>query len=120
MSDRISIQGITATGYHGVFPAERREGQPFSCDVTLYFDLAPAGATDELLLTVDYGAVAKVVEAEIKGEPVDLIERLATIIAEKILSDFLLVDMVVVTIHKPLAPVGVSVSDISVTIERVR
>ena len=120
MSDHISISGITATGFHGVFPEERREGQPFSCDVTLSFDLAPAGATDELLLTVDYGAVAKVVEAEIKGEPVDLIERLATIIAEKILKQFLLVDMVAVTIHKPLAPVGVKVSDISVTIERVR
>ena len=71
-------------------------------------------------MTVDYGAVAKLVEAELTGEPVDLIERLATIIAEKILDSFLLVDSVEVTIHKPLAPIGVKVSDIAVTIERVR
>ena len=120
MSDAIKISGISAIGYHGVFPEERREGQPFSCDVSLYFDLSPAGATDNLTMTVDYGAVAKLVEAELTGEPVDLIERLATIIAEKILDSFLLVDSVEVTIHKPLAPIGVKVSDIAVTIERVR
>jgi dihydroneopterin aldolase len=120
MSDAIKILGISATGYHGVFPEERREGQPFICDITLYFDLSPAGATDNLSMTVDYGAVAKVVEAEITGDAVDLIERLATIIADKILDTFLLVDSVEVTIHKPLAPVGVTVSDIAVTIERVR
>lgn len=120
MSEAIKIVGISATGYHGVFPEERREGQPFICDVSLYFDLSPAGATDDLSMTVDYSAVAKLVEAEIIGEPVDLIERLATLIAEKILSSFVLVDCVEVTIHKPLAPVGVKVSDIAVTIERVR
>ena len=112
--------GISATGYHGVFPEERREGQPFICDVALYFDLSPAGATDNLSMTVDYSAVAKLVEAEIVGEPVDLIERLATVIADRILETFLLVDSVEVTIHKPQAPVGVKVSDVAVTIERVR
>lgn len=120
MNDHIKISGITAEGFHGVFPEERRTGQTFSVDVVLYFNLAPAGATDELMLTVDYGAVSQLVVEHIQGEPVNLIERVATLIADDILAKFELVDLVEVTVHKPFAPVGVSVTDISVSIERTR
>src|SRR5699024_9657239 len=40
--DRITLTGIEATGYHGVFEHERREGQPFIADVELGLDLRPA------------------------------------------------------------------------------
>ena len=32
--DRISLTGITAFGYHGVFDSERRQGQKFVVDVS--------------------------------------------------------------------------------------
>ena len=66
MSDQISLTGISATGFHGVFPEERRNGQSFIVDVILKFDLAPAGESDELTKTVNYATVAEaVVEAPV-------------------------------------------------------
>jgi dihydroneopterin aldolase len=120
MSDQISLTGISAPGFHGVFPEERRNGQSFIVDVILKFDLAPAGESDDLTKTVNYATVAEAVVEEIIGEPVSLIETLATQISNRLLNEFPLISSVVVTVHKPSAPVGVKFTDIAVTIERHR
>ncbi|CAB4763675.1 unannotated protein [freshwater metagenome] len=120
MSDYISLTGISAVGFHGVFPDERRDGQPFSVDLKLFLDLDPAGRSDDLNLTVNYASVAASVVEEISGQPLDLIEALANRISRRILGDFPLVNQLEVTVHKPNAPVGVKFSDISVTIVRDR
>lgn len=120
MSDQIIIAGISAIGFHGVFPEERRDGQIFIVDVVLKFDLVPAGKSDDLTKTVNYATVAEVVVSEITGESVLLIETLATQISNRLLTDFQLVESVVVTVHKPSAPVAVKFTDIAVTIERHR
>lgn len=120
MNDHISLVGIEAKGFHGVYPNERRDGQIFIVDAILQINLDPAANTDELLLTVNYADVAKDIATEIEGEPVDLIETLALRIIEKILQKYELVDSVAVTVHKPLADVGVKIKDIAVTLERYR
>ncbi len=120
MSDQISITGISAIGFHGVFPEERKNGQNFVVDLKLIFDLAPAGESDDLTKTINYASVAEITVEEIIGEPVALIETLATRISERLLKDFPLLDSVIVTVHKPQAPVLVKFLDISVSIERRR
>jgi hypothetical protein len=120
VSDNIALTGISATGYHGVFPDERRDGQVFIVDLKLFLDLALAGKSDDLKLTVNYASVAEAAVAEITGEPLDLIEALAERISERVLEEFSLVNQVEVTVHKPNAPVGVKFTDISVTIVRSR
>ncbi|MEI7550538.1 MAG: dihydroneopterin aldolase [Actinomycetes bacterium] len=117
MTDSISITGIRGFGYHGVLPAERANGQEFIVDATLHLALAPAGTSDDLTKSVHYGEVANDVHAEIIGAPVNLIEALAERIASKILTRKL-VQSVVVTVHKPTAPIEVPFSDVSVTITR--
>lgn len=117
MTDSISIIGIKGFGYHGVLPAERADGQEFIVDVTLQFSLAPAGLSDDLTKSAHYGEVANDVHAEIVGDPVNLIEALAERIASKILTRKL-VQTVVVTVHKPTAPIEVPFADVSVTITR--
>ncbi|GAA4890961.1 dihydroneopterin aldolase [Tessaracoccus lubricantis] len=115
--DRITLSGLTATGFHGVFPQERREGQPFVVDVTLELDLDTV--SDELANTVNYADVAADVEAVITGEPRDLIETVAGEIADRCLGHGR-VDRVTVTVHKPRAPLTQTFSDVSVTISRSR
>ena len=44
--DVIKILGLTATGRHGVYPSERRDGQPFRVDVIMHVDTRGA-ATDD-------------------------------------------------------------------------
>ena len=38
--DRITLTGIAAKGYHGVLDFEKRDGQPFVVDATLYSDFS--------------------------------------------------------------------------------
>ena len=113
--DAISITGLTATGFHGVFPEERLNGQRFVVDVEL--GLHVETHSDELSDTVDYAGIADLIRAEIEGEPCRLIETLAGRIADRCLSNSL-VQQVRVTVHKPQAPVPHELSDLSVTITR--
>lgn len=118
-ADRIRISGISATGYHGVFEHERRDGQTFVADVVLHVDTRPAAAEDRLELTVDYGAVASDVAAVLAGEPVDLIETVAERVAAVVL-ETPAVRAVDVVLHKPQAPIPVPFTDVTVEIHRSR
>ncbi|HAY42838.1 MAG TPA: hypothetical protein DCY59_04495 [Micrococcaceae bacterium] len=116
--DRISIDGICATGYHGVFDFEKREGQEFRIDVVLHVDITRAALSDNVADTVDYGAVSQLVVEQIKAGPWDLIEKLGLQIAEAMLGSWPTVATVDVVVHKPQAPIPVPFSDVSVALTR--
>ncbi|MFL0564872.1 dihydroneopterin aldolase [Microbacterium sp. 179-I 1D1 NHS] len=120
MTDEIAITGIRATGYHGVYEHERRDGQEFVADLVLSLSLARAAATDDVADTVHYGEVSERVAAILAGDPVDLIETVAERIATAVLSGWSLVDAVAVTVHKPSAPIPVPFGDVAVTVRRSR
>jgi len=117
--DEITVTGVRAFGYHGVFEDERREGQEFVVDVTLYLSTAEAAETDDVADTVHYGEVAERIVELVAGEPLNLIEGVAARIADDLLSNDL-VRLVAVTVHKPQAPITVPFSDVSVTVRRGR
>src|SRR5690242_11068768 len=87
MTDRIELRGLTVRGRHGVFEHERRAGQEFVVDVTVWLDLAHAAATDDLAHTMDYGELAKRVERVVGGPPRNLIETVAGEIADGVMTD---------------------------------
>lgn len=115
--DRIDLTGVSVRGRHGVFEHERRDGQTFVVDVALGLDLSRAAADDDLAGTVDYGAVAQAVHDIVAGEPMDLIESLAQDVVDWCLA-LAPVRWASVTVHKPEAPIAVTFTDVSVTIER--
>lgn len=117
--DRIVVTGIRARGHHGVLASEREAGQEFVVDVDLELDVRPAAATDDLELTVDYGALAERVAAAVERDPVDLIETLAERLAGVVLASPAVL-RTRVTVHKPSAPIPVPFEDVAVTIERER
>ena len=118
MADLIRITGIKGFGYHGVFEAERTNGQDFYVDVELEVDLFRASVSDDVKDTINYAEVTDLVLEEITTNPVSLIEKLAGRIAEKIIVTFAQAGRVTVTVHKPHAPVKAEIKDISVTISR--
>lgn len=118
--DVIRLMGISAVGYHGVFEAEKREGQPFAVDVVMHVDVAEAAAADDLTKTVNYAEVADLVAGFIMGESFDLIETLADRIARTLLESQPLTDTVEVTVHKPQAPLPHEFLDVQVTVVRDR
>lgn len=119
MTDTIRVRGIRAMGRHGVLPHEERHPQPFVVDLDVSADLTPAAATDHLDLTIDYGVLVAQVRDIVEGEPVALVERLADVIAARILANPL-VEAVRVTVHKPSAPVPVLIDDVAVEVCRAR
>ena len=119
LADMIRITGIEVFAYHGVLPEEQKEGQRFLVDVELEVDLSPAGASDDLAETVDYGLLAQRIHVVVASERWDLIERVASRVAETVLEDAR-VRAVVATVHKPAAPIAVGFSDVSVTVRRIR
>jgi len=117
--DEIRLTGLRATAHHGVFEHERREGQLFVVDLIVRLPLAPAAAGDDLAATVHYGELAEAVVAAVESDPVDLIETVAERVAAVALG-FPAAHEVVVTVHKPNAPITVPFDDVSVTITRRR
>jgi len=119
MTDLITLRGLRARGFHGVFDFERQQGQDFVVDVQLELDLRPAARTDDVADTVHYGELAGQLVDVITGPPVHLIETLAERLAETCLADER-VHAATVTVHKPQAPIPHEFGDVAVTIRRSR
>ena len=119
MADRmtITIAGIELRGRCGVTAEERAVGQTLVIGVRLV-PLAVGGAvSDELADTIDYGAVVDLVRGAVEGHEYHLIERLATVISDRLWAAFSLVETAV-TVHKPAQPVSVAVTEARVEVVR--
>jgi 7,8-dihydroneopterin aldolase/epimerase/oxygenase len=99
--DRILLSDMVFHGHHGTLPAEHELGQPFVVSVELRLDLRPAGTSDDLTKTVDYGEVHRAARDIVEGEPVQLTETLAERIAASVLDDHPSVEAVKVKVAKP-------------------
>lgn len=116
----ISLTGLRVFGHHGVLEHERTVGQTFVVDLSLEADLGAAAATDDVDDTVNYAAVAEVVETIVAGSPVNLLETLAVAIADTLLTEFPKVASTEVTVNKPRAPIPVDFANVAVTVQRAR
>src|SRR3546814_5552000 len=66
--DLIELRGLRLSGIVGVLPHEQAQPQPLELDIDVMLDLAPAGASDGLDDTVDYGELCSVAEAVVRSE----------------------------------------------------
>ena len=119
MADRIELRGLTVRGNHGVFGHERRDGQDFVVDITVWIDLTAAAATDQLSDTYDYGVLAQRAADIVGGTARNLIETVAAEIAEDVMLDER-VHAVEVVLHKPQAPIPLTFADVAVVARRSR
>jgi 7,8-dihydroneopterin aldolase/epimerase/oxygenase len=119
MTGRIELRGLTVRGHHGVFEHERRDGQDFKVDITVWIDLDRAAASDDLADTLDYGALARRAADVVAGPPRNLIETVAGEIADGVMTDER-VDAAEVVVHKPSAPIPLTFEDVAVVARRSR
>jgi dihydroneopterin aldolase len=117
--DRSTLTGLRVFGRHGVYEHEKRDGQEFVVDLTVWLDLSAAASSDDLDDTVNYGELAQVAADIVAGPPFDLIESVAGRIADEIMRDERL-SAVEVTVHKPSAPIPLTFADVAVTVRRQR
>ncbi|AWH93702.1 dihydroneopterin aldolase [Dietzia lutea] len=120
MADRIELRGLRVRGTHGVFDHEKRDGQDFLVDLVLWTDFTAAAASDDLADTVDYGALALFARDVVAGPSCDLIETVASRIADGIMEMAPDAHAVEVTLHKPQAPIPAEFADVAVVARRSR
>jgi 7,8-dihydroneopterin aldolase/epimerase/oxygenase len=119
MADRIELRGLTVRGHHGVFEHERRDGQDFVVDITVWIDLTTAAAGDDLADTLDYGVLAQRAADIVSGPARKLIETVAGAIADDVMADDR-AHAVEVVVHKPSAPIPLQFADVAVVARRSR
>lgn len=120
MGDRVELRGLRASGICGALPEEQERAQPLEVDLDVVADLSPAGRSDRLADTVDYGDLCRLVEAVLTTERFVLLERLAARLAEVVLDHDSRVDAVTVAVRKLRPPVAQQLATSGVRIERAR
>ena len=100
----VEVRDLRVFGRHGVHEEERERGQDFLFDVEL--DVGERGASDRLDDAVDYVAVARAVQEVSDALQYNLLEALATAIADELERRFS-PERVLVRVRKPeIRPAG--------------
>jgi 7,8-dihydroneopterin aldolase/epimerase/oxygenase len=120
MTDTIFITGIVIHARHGVLEHESEVGQRFVIDLELSVDLSESSRTDKLADTVSYSNVVATATEAFRDTNYKLLERAAGAVADAVLSTFLRVSAVKVTVHKPHAPIAAIFEDVGVVLIRTR
>jgi len=82
----VELHGLEVFGYHGAYEEEQRDGQLFLFDVQL--DVGDRGADDELDGAIDYTRVAARIRELSDARRFDLLEALASSIADALYEQF--------------------------------
>jgi 7,8-dihydroneopterin aldolase/epimerase/oxygenase len=99
----VEIRGLRLFGRHGVHEHEKRDGQDFVFDVELV--VGDRGSSDRLEDAVDYRAVALAVQEVSDARSYNLLEALATDVADELLRRFG-AERAVVRVEKPAVKPG--------------
>ena len=117
--DRIELRDLELLVYCGVLDEEQARRQPFTFDIDIYLDMVAAAANDDLAGTVDYGAAIQRISNALASERFLLLERMATRVADLVLSDPN-AESVTVVARKVRPPVPSIVASTGVRIHRGR
>lgn len=113
----IRLKQMKFYAYHGVLEQEKVVGGEYLVDLTLDI-VAPTKALlkDDLTGTINYAEVYSIVKTEM-ATPVDLLERLAYKIAEKLLHTFVQIETLKIEVCKVNPPMGADTKGASVVLE---
>jgi 7,8-dihydroneopterin aldolase/epimerase/oxygenase len=115
--DCIHLRGIRGYGYTGALPEEKVLGQWFEVELKLWLDLSQPGKSDRLADTLDYRTVVASVQHLLTSSRFDLLERLATAIADAALAASS-VQQVEVQLTKLAPPIPDFAGQITIQIQR--
>ena len=112
----VEVRGLEVFGNHGVYEEERARGQTFLYD--LWLGVSEAARSDRLEDTVDYDAVATVVQDVSAGRRFNLLEALASAVADALVRRFDLESVRVRVRKRDVAPGGLPASWTGATVAR--
>ena len=118
--DSITLKNMVFYGHTGCFEEEKRNGQKFVVTIEVYLDRIIGCDTDKLEDTANYAVLCEKAKAIVEGDRGNLIEHLAQLIADMVLSEVPDASSCAVTVSKPDAPVDAVFETMEVRIERTR
>lgn len=101
---RLILSGLTAFGYHGNNPAERKLGQTFTADLEVTIDTGKAAASDHIEDTISYPLLEKTARQVLEGKPANLLETVAERIATAVLKHRAVIQVTVRVSKRPPLP----------------
>jgi len=116
---KLSVMGLEFHGKHGVSSEERVVGCRYRADVHLWLDSEAVG-TDRIDDTVDYVAVARLVQETSTQNKCLTVERLATLCADAVMDRYPTVESVRVEMSKLLPPTELVMQAFSVAVVKDR
>ncbi|MFA7228205.1 MAG: dihydroneopterin aldolase [Melioribacteraceae bacterium] len=106
MINIIRIKNASFYAYHGALKEEQFMGGKFEADVDIFTDFSEAALKDDLKLTINYHDVYKFINQLVHEKKYDLIETLATMIADELLKKYSEIHKIAVRVRKHSVPVG--------------
>ncbi|WP_170827320.1 dihydroneopterin aldolase [Arcticibacter eurypsychrophilus] len=114
----ISLEGVRFFSFHGFYPEEQILGTPFLVDVLTEMN-SKDDDSDDLNLTVNYGRLFEIAEAEMKV-PRRLLEKVASSIINRIKMEFPELNKISVSIKKLALPVKGEMQNARVMLTYIR
>jgi len=119
MRGKVALEGLEFHAFHGVYPHERESGNWFEVDISVETDFSMAAANDELLGTVNYETLFKIVKDEME-QPSKLLETVAEKIASDVLQNLPTALSVELKISKLNPPIGGKCKKATISLARKR
>ncbi|MBL1281465.1 MAG: dihydroneopterin aldolase [Fluviicola sp.] len=116
MKHTVEVNGIKIYAFHGCLPEEGKIGGHYIVDVSMTTDFSKAAASDELIETIDYVTVNKIVEEEM-GIRSKLIEHVGQRIVNRIKKEIDNVHSLRVKVIKICPPINGDVNNVAIIIE---
>ena len=120
MTGRIQMKNMVFFGHHGDIPEEQVLGQRFIIDLVLTLDMSDVVRTDLLADTVDYVGVYEQCRQLLEKERVNLLETLASHLADRILAAHPRVRAVEIVVKKPSVPLRGALDYVAVELTKTR
>ena len=118
-ADHLHLRGIRFSARCGTTKAEREAGSLLEVDVDLKADLSRPSRTDRLEDAPDYARLAVIIVETGKATECALVERMAEVLAERVLKEFAC-EEVTITVKKRPPLLDQVTGWVGVTITRAR
>ncbi len=115
----VKVSNIRIYAYHGCLVEEGKIGSEYRVDVSVKANLTNSAISDNLLDTVDYVYLNKIIKEEMAIRA-KLLEHVARRILSRIFKEIPLVDKAKVSISKINPPIGGNVALVSVVLKKLR
>lgn len=115
----IKLKNIRTYSFHGCLVEESKIGSDYTVDLEIKTDMRKSMETDELLDTVDYVHLNKIVMEEMAIRS-KLLEHVAHRIVQRVFREIASVSRIIVSVSKINPPIGGDVEAVTIQLEEYR